>query len=250
MWDFVERLIPNYLERYIPNASSYGGQIDYLIIIITIIVGAWFILSEVILFYFIFRFSRKKNPRAQYVTGEEEHEKKWIKTPHKLILICDVVLLVFAIDLWYTVKQTLPIEEGMQKIRIVAQQWAWTFVHPGADGLLDTDDDIVTIDKLHVMNNTMYHFELQSKDVLHSLGIPVFRLTQDIIPGRTISGWFKPILEGEWDIQCRELCGIGHGLMPARIVIESKEAHVAWIEQQTPYGPYSATPTIVSSIKQ
>ena len=246
MWDSILR----YIESYIPNAASYGEDIDFVIVLVTVIVGAWFILSEVVFFYFIFRFSRKRNPRAQYVTGETEAEKKWIKIPHKLILVCDVVILYYAIIVWYDVKQTLPYEDDMQKIRIIAQQWAWTFVHPGIDGELDTPDDIVTVDKLHLMNDTMYHFELQSKDVLHSLGIPVFRLTQDIIPGRTIDGWFKPILEGEWDIQCRELCGIGHGLMPARIVIESKEAHVAWIEQQTPYGPYSATPTIVSSVKQ
>jgi len=243
MWETVQE----YIETFLPNAASYGTDIDFLIYLVTVIVGAWFILSEVVLFYFIFRFSRKKNPRAQYVTGETESDKKWIKTPHKLILICDVVILYYAILVWYDVKQTLPQEEGTLRIRIVAQQWAWTFVHPGEDGLLDTEDDIVTVDKLHLKNNTMYHFELQSKDVLHSLGIPVFRLTQDIIPGRTISGWFKPILTGEWDIQCRELCGIGHGLMPARVLIVSEDDHKKWISEQTPFGPFSVSTTIAST---
>ena len=82
----------NIIERYIPNASSYGADIDFLIILITIIVGAWFILSEVLLFYFIIRYSRKRNPRAQYITGEEESEKKWIKTPHKLILSSKTII--------------------------------------------------------------------------------------------------------------------------------------------------------------
>ena len=228
-----------WLEYFITNASSYGADIDFMILFITYLCGAWYILSNVIFFYFIFRYSRKRHPKALYVTGETEAEKKWIKIPHKLILICDVFILYYAISIWYDVKQDMPIEKDMQKIRIVAQQWAWTFVHPGADKRLDTEDDIVTIDKLHIKKGIVYHFELQSKDVVHSLGIPVFRLTQDIIPGRTISGWFKATKTGEWDIQCREICGIGHGLMPARIVIESEEDHLAWIETQTHFGPYS-----------
>jgi cytochrome c oxidase subunit 2 len=48
-----------------------------------------------------------------------------------------------------------------------------------------------------------------------------------------ITGWFEPTLEGEFDIQCAEICGIGHGLMPARIVIESKEQHAAWLAEKS-----------------
>ena len=61
----------------------------------------------------------------------------------------------------------------------------------------------------------------------------VFRLKQDAIPGRVITGWFLPTLTGTYDIQCAEICGIGHGLMAGRIVIESPEQHTAWIESQS-----------------
>ena len=39
-------------------------------------------------------------------------------------------------------------------------------------------------------------------------------------------------MRGRFDIQCAEICGIGHALMPAQLVIESKEEHQAWIEAQ------------------
>ncbi|MCZ7677471.1 MAG: hypothetical protein M5U28_01310 [Sandaracinaceae bacterium] len=46
---------------------------------------------------------------------------------------------------WIDVKQTLP--EPDATVRVVAQQWAWTFVHPGPDGRLDTEDDITTTER-------------------------------------------------------------------------------------------------------
>ena len=79
---------------------------------------------------------------------------------------------------------------------MVAQQWAWSFVHPGPDGQLDTADDIKTVDELHVKVDTLYHFKLESRDVLHSFSVPVFRLKQDVIPGRVITGWFQPTQTG------------------------------------------------------
>jgi cytochrome c oxidase subunit 2 len=78
-----------------------------------------------------------------------------------------------------------------------------------------------------------YHYELISNDVLHDFSVPVFRLKQDAIPGRVMKGWFEPTEAGEWDIQCAEMCGIGHGIMGARIVIETPEEHAAWMSQNS-----------------
>ncbi len=117
-----------------------------------------------------------------------------------------------------------------ETVRVIAQQWAWTFVHPGPDGELNTADDITTIDELHIRANTLYHYKLEARDVLHSFSIPVFRLKQDAVPGRIITGWFEATKTGSFDIQCAEICGIGHGLMGARIFIETPEQHAAWMD--------------------
>ncbi len=90
------------------------------------------------------------------------------------------------------------------------------------------------MNELHVEVDKTYHYKLESTDVLHSFSVPVFRLKQDAIPGRVITGWFKPIQAGEWDIQCAEICGIGHGLMGARIHIETPAQHAAWLMQESP----------------
>jgi cytochrome c oxidase subunit 2 len=45
---------------------------------------------------------------------------------------------------------------------------------------------------------------------------------------------------GEHDVQCAEICGIGHGLMAARIFIETPEEHAAWLAGQRPIALASA----------
>ena len=220
------------IEHALVSASSFADQIDNLFTMIFFLVGFWFLLSEAVFFGFIFKFRKKDGVRAQYITGEEKHHKRWISFPHLLVLVCDVFIIVFAVKAWYHVKQELPPAE--HTIRVIGQQWAFTFVQPGPDGELGTADDITTVNDLHVQVNTVYHFKLESTDVLHDFSVPVFRLKQDAIPGRVVTGWFKPTLTGTYDIQCAEICGIGHGLMGARIHIESAEEHAAWMSSHAP----------------
>lgn len=220
------------INQYVPSGSTFSDDIDHVIWLITAIVGFWFLLSEGVLFYLILRYAQQDGVKAMYISGEDPKEKRWVSIPHYITLAFDVWVMVTAVGVWQNVKQTMP--QADETVRIIAQQWAWTFVHPGADGKLDTNDDIRVVDELHVVKGKTYHFELQSRDVLHSFSVPIFRLKQDIIPGRTIRGWFKPTIAGGFDIQCTEICGIGHGIMPARILVETPEDHAAWVLSQTP----------------
>ena len=226
-------------DHFLARASSFAGDIDGLILLITVIVGFWFLVAEGVFFWLIFRFRAKEGQKAQYITGEDKKHKRWVTIPHLAVLVCDVVIIVAAVRVWVGVKQTMP--KADVNIKVIAQQWAWTFVHPGPDGSLNTKDDIVTIDELHVEVGKTYHFQLEATDVVHSFSVPVFRLKQDTIPGRTIKGWFKPTQVGESDIQCAEICGIGHGMMAARIHIESPKQHAAWLDSKTSSKQLAAT---------
>lgn len=217
------------IKMLLPEAATFARDIDWLFTVIFVTVGFWFVVAQGVFFYLIFRFRKRPGARAQYVAGEQKSEKRWISVPHGLVIACDVALIAANFWVWVNVKQALP--EAQEKVRIIAQQWAWIFVHPGPDGRLDTADDITTIDELHVKKGTVYHFELTSRDVVHSFSVPVFRLKQDAVPGRLITGWFEPTRTGEFDIQCAEICGIGHGLMRAKLVVETPEQHQAWMRE-------------------
>lgn len=215
----------------VPVASSFAGDIDALIALVTALVGFWALLSYAAFFFLIFRYREQEGRRGQYVTGEEKNLKRWISYPHAAIIVCDLVIVFMAIMVWHNIKQRLP--DADSTVRVVAQQWAWNFVHPGPDNELDTEDDIVTFNELHVEQGRTYHYELISKDVLHDFSVPVFRLKQDAIPGRVMEGWFEPTRAGQYDIQCAEMCGIGHGIMGARIFVETPEEHATWMQQNS-----------------
>jgi len=214
------------------QSSSYAKDLDGLIILIGWIVGVWFLIAEAVFFYLIFRYRHRDGHKGEYITGEEKHQKRWITIPHALVLVCDIFIIVGAVRVWYEIKQDLPPADS--EVRIIAQQWAWSFVQPGPDGQLDTADDIKTVDDLHVEVGKTYHYHLEARDVLHDFSVPVFRLKQDAIPGRVITGWWQATKTGVHDIQCAEICGIGHGMMAGRIHIESPEEHAAWMQANTP----------------
>ena len=217
------------IEQHLEQASTYAADVDSLILFIGAVTGFWFLAAQAMFFGLIFKFKEKPGVKAQYITGDEPELKRWISIPHMLIIVCDVFIIIGSVMVWVNVKQDLP--EPDLTIRVIGQQWAWTFVHPGADGELDTEDDITMIDELHVEVGQVYHFQLESEDVLHSFSVPVFRLKQDAVPGRRITGWFEATVPGQHDIQCAEMCGIGHGAMAAQIYLETPEQHAQWIRR-------------------
>lgn len=217
----------------LPALSSFAGDIDFVIFVVTVLVGFWFVLTELVFFYFILKYRKQNAPKAAYITGEEKDLKKWISGPHAIVLVFDVLIVIAGVRVWLDVKQTLP-PEPVPHVRVVAQQWAWSFVHPGPDGQLDTADDIKTVDDLHIQADQKYVWELESRDVLHSFSIPAMRLKQDAVPGRVIRGWFDANAPGTYEIQCAEICGIGHGLMPAKVHVEDAATHLAWMRANAP----------------
>ena len=132
IYDFVKSVfapLGDYLiGRAVPVGSSFAGDIDSLIALITVLVGFWALLAYAAFFFLIFRFREQKGQRAQYVTGEEKNLKRWITIPHAAIIVCDLLIVFMAIMVWYNIKQRLP--EADSTVRIVAQQWAWNLVPP------------------------------------------------------------------------------------------------------------------------
>src|SRR5687768_16627365 len=134
-------------QQIIPQVSTYAADIDNVIGIVGVLVGFWFLVALGAFFYLLYRYRYQEGVPSQYVDGSNPKHKRFISIPHNLVLLCDIVIIVAAVRVWVDVKQTLPTKthddkEAVDKVRIVAQQWAWSFVYPGADGKFDTTDDI------------------------------------------------------------------------------------------------------------
>ena len=52
------------IEYFVPGASTYAGDIDFLFDMITVIVGFWFVMVLAVMTYHMVRFRRKEGVRA------------------------------------------------------------------------------------------------------------------------------------------------------------------------------------------
>lgn len=121
--------------------------------------------------------------------------------------------------------------EDVEKVQILAQQWAWNFRYAGKDGVFNTDDDVVTLNDLRLPVGKKIVFQLTAKDVIHSFYLPNARLKVDAIPGRVTRMWvqFKKDKAGVWDIACAEMCGVYHYRMAAKLTTYSQEDYDEWL---------------------
>lgn len=216
-------------------ASSYAHDMDSLILFITVVVGAWFLVAEVVLLYLALRFRRREGRPAAYIPARGLRSMSWVLVPCLVILGFDLVIDAVAAPVWDHIKLTLP-EEPDQRIRITGEQWMWRFTYPGPDGAFDTADDVETLNDLRVPVGAVVQFELGAKDVLHSLWIPELRLKQDAVPGRTIRGWFEATREGSYEVICAEICGVSHTLMKGMLRVQSPAEYHAWLRSASARG--------------
>jgi cytochrome c oxidase subunit 2 len=193
-----------------PDLSAHGPQIDALLGTVHLLMFALFIGWGSFFVYALIRFRRKRHPSADYA-GAKTHASSYIEAG---VAIFEAVLLIaFAVPVWAVRVNGLPSEADATVVRVVAEQFAWNIQYPGPDGKfgrtvaslvssenplgLDRDDpaakdDITTIDELNLPVGKPVIIYLSTKDVIHSLSLPFFRVKQDAIPGQRIPVWFTP----------------------------------------------------------
>lgn len=234
------------------DISTNGFQIDRLIWVVHIFMAVLFVGWFLFLVYAILKFRQKSGHPAHYHT---QH----FKLPTYLeigVAVTEVLLLcAFSFPIFYQVRKEFPQKDKAIELRIVAEQFAWNIHYPGQDrvfgktdlkrinpenplGLDPGDpngaDDIITLNQLHIPVGTPVIATLSSKDVIHSFSLPVMRVKQDVIPGQSIPIWFEAKKEGDFEITCAQLCGLGHYRMRGFFITESREKFLAWLQEQKP----------------
>ena len=208
------------------GVSSYSRDIDGMFWLILWITGIIFIVVELLLVFFLWKYRHREGRQVTYTHGNNRVEVLWTIVP---AVIC-VVLALMSRRIWADVKQRMP--EGGLPVGIEAEQFAWNIHYPGPDGKLFTADDVVTLNQLHVPVGRPIVVSLRSKDVIHSFFLPEFRVKQDAVPGMTTRIWFDGQRVGHWEIACAELCGLGHYRMKGFLTVETQEDFDKWLAEQ------------------
>lgn len=206
------------------DISAHGHQIDHLFMFILILTGVVFVVTEVVLFWFMWRFDGKTNREpVKYTHGSHNLEIVWTIIPAATL----VFIAIYQMNAWAEVKLRTP--EMAPTVEVTARQFEWRIRYPGRDGKLGTPDDVHYVNDLHIPVNEEILLNLKSMDVLHDLFVPALRIKQDAIPGNRIPMWFRAKKTGTYDLVCAELCGWGHYKMKARVTVESRSDYDAWL---------------------
>ncbi len=235
----------------LPNASEHGRAVDHLLEACHWFMAVLFVGWTCYFFYTIFRFHKSRHPKADY---HGVQSKASAHLEFSVVLIEAVLLLGFGLPLCgkRVVESEFPDKAEAVRIHAVGEQFAWNFHYPGPDGdfgrrhigflsssnPLGIDpndpagkDDIVSKNEMHLINKRPTTIDISSKDVIHSFSLQHMRQCQDAIPGTIIPMWFRPIVAGEYEIVCAQLCGAGHYAMKAIMKVETKEEFDAWMKE-------------------
>tara|TARA_Y100000588_G_C14173982_1_gene890470 strand:- start:696 stop:1436 length:741 start_codon:yes stop_codon:yes gene_type:complete len=232
------------------QASAHAGEIDRMIVLIHYLMFVLFVGWGIYFVWVLFKFRASANPKADFkgVTG---HASSYLDIA---VVVIEAVLLVgFAIPAWANRINDLPPESESTVVHMIARQFEWHAHYPGKDGRFgrrdislitptnvtgldrsdpNAKDDVVSINRMNVPVNKPVIIYLSSQDVIHSLGIAEMRVKQDAIPGMEIPMWFEPTVPGDYQINCSQLCGLGHYRMKAEFSVQSQSDFDAWFAEE------------------
>jgi cytochrome c oxidase subunit 2 len=256
VWYCNERLKDKILPA---SASDHGERIDTMIWITLAITGVVFFITQILLFWFAFKYQEKENRTAYYYPHNNKLEVIWTVIP----AITLTILVGFGLYYWFQITGEAP--KNTQLIEVTGSQFKWEFRYPGKDGKLgrkyfkeidesksnplgqiwsdpDNHDDIVVSQEVHVVVNKPVKFIIGSKDVIHDFGLAHFRMKMDAVPGIPTTMWFTPLYttremkekygqDFNYEISCDQMCGKGHYTMRGVVVVESQAEYNVWMAQ-------------------
>lgn len=232
-----------------PIASNWGG-IDATVQLTFLLTGIVFVLVLLFMIYCIVKYRYREDRRGEY----QPEDKKLEMRLTVLTTIGVIALLAPGLMVWNDYVN--PPEDAIP-IEVMGQQWSWSFRLTGEDGILGTsdarnispenpfglnpkdpngqDDILLEGDDLHLLVDKPVKVLLRSIDVLHDFYVPQFRAKMDLVPGMITYYWFTPTREGEFEILCAELCGVGHHVMRGLVVVDNESSYQEWISEQSTF---------------
>lgn len=264
------------LDKMLPIAASeHGQQYDMMFKVTVIVTGIVFFITQTALFWFAFKYQSTEKSVPFYYAHNNKLELVWTTIP----AIAMASLVAVGLRNWFHITAQAP--ANSQVVEVVGKQFNWLIRYPGADGVLgkrdfrkindatnvlgldwndkaNADDIIAENGELHIVKDKPVKLIIGSRDVIHDVGLPHFRLKMDAVPGITTTIWFTPKFTSEemkkitgnpnfvYEISCDQMCGKGHYSMRGTIIVETEAEHEAWMAKQQSYyalqNPASSTP--------
>ncbi|MEZ5082739.1 MAG: cytochrome c oxidase subunit II [Bacteroidales bacterium] len=198
------------------NASNFveGDDLTFAIIL-----GAsvfFLVTITAVMIWFVIKYNRKRHPKAKNIHENQKLEIIWTVIPTILVLI----MFYYG---WAGYKPMRDFPDDAIQIKAIGQMWAWNFEYENGK---TSDTLVIPKDKAVVLN-------LESRDVLHSLYIPAFRVKEDVIPGIKNRMWFIGQELGNYNILCAEYCGDRHSYMLSKVYVVPEDEYTTWFNDKS-----------------
>jgi len=265
-------------------ASDHGKKIDTMLHITILITGITFVLTQGLLFWFSFKYQYSPKRKALYQPHNNKLEVIWTVVPAIFLTVLVGFGLFYwfkitgdppkgALEVEITGKQfnwiyRYPGKDGEfgrkyflnisdAKDNALGLIWSDTTIQrKDEDGnvthtvALKADkaaqDDIVETEKMMLVVGKPVKLIINSRDVIHDVGLAHFRMKMDAVPGTPTTMWFTPLYttkqmkerehnpEFVYEISCDQMCGKGHYTMRGIIDVVTQQEYDAWILSQKP----------------
>jgi cytochrome c oxidase subunit 2 len=244
------------------SASVEGEKIDLMLWITIGVTGVVFIITQVLLFWFPFKYQEREGKKAYFFPHNTKLELLWTTVPAIFL----TVLVVFGLKYWFKMTNDAPKDSVV--VEITGHQFAWDMRYPGNDNVLGKTnyklynkpagntlgvdfEDPASMDDIHTTR--MYlpvgkpvKLVIHAQDVIHDVGLSHFRMKMDAVPGIPTTMWFTPKYTTEemkvrtgnpnfvYEISCDQMCGQGHFSMRGEIVVLPVADYTKWVSEQKP----------------
>lgn len=217
-------------------ASAEASSVDRLFGFMLAIATVVFLIVEGGIIYSIIRFRKRKGDESDGapIHGNTALEITWTTIPAIIVF----VLSIYSYQVF--VQTRTPGNDAPLQVGVIGAQFKWSFRYPlPADDRPEVTDELrekirgfMSDPDLHLPVNVPVQANIESLDVIHAFYVPVFRIKEDAIPGRVTTAFFTPSVIGEFQVNCAELCGAGHGAMSLsnRVIIQEQADYDRFIQ--------------------
>ncbi|EMR03034.1 cytochrome c oxidase subunit II [Cesiribacter andamanensis] len=241
-----------------PFAAAHGEEYESLFWATMWVSVAAFLITNVALFFFAFRYQYKEGAKALFYPDNTKLEIVWTIIPAIIL----VTLVFGGFKVWNQMTDESP--EDAVELEIMGYQFAWVARYPGNDGVLGKYDfrlispdnqmglnldDVNSHDdfmprEIHIPKGRAVEIKIRARDVLHSVSLPHFRQKMDAMPGMPTRMWFIPTKttaemreetgnpDFNYELACQQICGRGHFSMKMIVVVDEPADYEKWVAEQ------------------
>lgn len=247
-------------------ASIHGVKTDNMFFITFGITVVVFILTQILLFGFSFRYRNTgERKKAYFYPHNNTVEKIWTVVPAIVL----TVLVITGFFTWKEITNSTDAKGEVASINVdvTGHQFAWELRYAGKDGKLGAKNyklvtgvnklgvdfkdknsfDDLSADTLVLPVNKSVRLNISAQDVIHSVYMPHFRVQLNAVPGLPTYFKFTPTIttaemrakvenpKFEYLLYCNKICGGSHYNMQKVVRVVTAAEYEKWLSGLKPY---------------